>query len=146
MGPVMSARRYLKPPWMQRHVGNRMSVLFRPSMLAKLSVRGRRSGRWHTTPVAVLNHDGQRYLISYRGASDWARNLEASHAARLTQRGRTQHIEVADVDALERGPLLAAYADRYGRMPTVGRVLRALPDPADHPTFRITSSRPADDA
>jgi deazaflavin-dependent oxidoreductase (nitroreductase family) len=143
---VMSARRYLKPPWMQRHVGNRMSVLFRPSMLAKLSVRGRRSGRWHTTPVAVLNHDGQRYLISYRGASDWARNLEASHAARLTQRGRTQHIEVADVDALERGPLLAAYADRYGRMPTVGRVLRALPDPADHPTFRITSSRPADDA
>jgi deazaflavin-dependent oxidoreductase (nitroreductase family) len=142
----MSARRYLKPPWMQRHVGNRMSVLFRPSMLAKLSVRGRRSGRWHTTPVAVLNHDGQRYLISYRGASDWARNLEASHAARLTQRGRTQHIEVADVDALERGPLLAAYADRYGRMPTVGRVLRALPDPADHPTFRITSSRPADDA
>jgi deazaflavin-dependent oxidoreductase (nitroreductase family) len=131
---------------MQRHVGNRMSVLFRPSMLAKLSVRGRRSGRWHTTPVAVLNHDGQRYLISYRGASDWARNLEASHAARLTQRGRTQHIEVADVDALERGPLLAAYADRYGRMPTVGRVLRALPDPADHPTFRITSSRPADDA
>jgi len=143
--PVMASRRYLKPPWMQRHVGNRLSVLFRPSMIAKLSVRGRRSGQWHTTPVAMLDHDGQRYLVSYRGASDWARNLEASHAARLTQRGRVEDIEVVDVPVGERRPLLAAYADRYGKMPTVGSVLRALPEPVDHPTFRITSSRPARD-
>jgi hypothetical protein len=55
---------YIKPPFMQRHVGNRMSVLFRPSLVLKLSVRGRRSGQWHTTPVAVLDQDGERYLIS----------------------------------------------------------------------------------
>jgi hypothetical protein len=72
----MNDRRYIKPPWMQRHVGNRMSVLFGPSLISKLSVRGRRSGRWHTTPVAVLEHNGVRYLVSYRGASDWARNLD----------------------------------------------------------------------
>src|SRR5215831_14491928 len=82
----VKSRRYIKPPWMQRHVGNRMSVLFRPSLISRLSVRGRRSGRWHTTPVAVLEHDGERYLVSYRGASDWVRNLEASHTARLIQR------------------------------------------------------------
>jgi hypothetical protein len=52
----VSDRRYVKPPWMQRHVGNRISVLFKPSMISKLSVRGRRSGRWHTTPIAVLEH------------------------------------------------------------------------------------------
>jgi hypothetical protein len=28
-------------------------------------------------------------------------------------------------------------------MPTVAATLRALPDPADHPIFRITDSRPA---
>lgn len=140
----MSSRRYIKPPWMQRHVGNRMSALFRPSLISKLSVRGRRSGRWHTTPVAVLAHNRKRYLVSYRGASDWARNLEASHTARLTQRGRVEEVEVADVPVAERATLLDAYRDRYGKMPTVGTVLRALPDPSDHPMFLITASRPMD--
>jgi deazaflavin-dependent oxidoreductase (nitroreductase family) len=139
----VNTRRYIKPPFMQRHVGNRMSVLFRPSLISKLSVPGRRSGRWHTTPVAVLEHDGERYLVSYRGASDWARNLEASHTARLSQRGRVEEIDVADVPVPERAELLDVYRDRYGKMPTVGSTLDALPDPADHPTFRITASRPA---
>jgi F420H(2)-dependent quinone reductase len=102
----VNERRYIKPPWMQRHVGNRMSVLFRPSLISKLSVRGRRSGRWHTTPVAVLEHNGERYLVSYRGASDWARNLEASRHARLSQRDRVEDIEVADVPVVERPGLL----------------------------------------
>lgn len=137
----MDRARYLRPPWMQRHVGNRMSVLFRPSMLSKLSVRGRRSGVWHTTPVAVLEHEGGRYLVSYRGASDWALNLAASHTARLSQRGRVEEIDVADVPVADRGPLLDVYRERYGGLPTVGAVLRAMPDPADHPMFRIVGSR-----
>ena len=136
----MSDRSYLKPPWMQRHVGNRLSVLFRPSLISKLSVRGRSSGRWHTTPVAVLDHDERRYLVSYRGASDWARNLQTSHTGRLTQRGRTEEITVVEVPVAERAGLLEVYRARYGKMPTVGEVLRALPDPADHPIFQITAS------
>jgi deazaflavin-dependent oxidoreductase (nitroreductase family) len=141
-GSAVNTRRYIKPPFMQRHVGNRMSVLFQPSRVLKLSVRGRRSGRWHTTPVAVLDHDGERYLVSYRGASDWARNLEASHNARLTQRGRTEEIDVAGVPVPERAELLDVYRDRYSKMPTVGSTLDALPEPADHPMFRIIASRP----
>jgi hypothetical protein len=39
--------------------------------------------------------------------------------------------------------LLDVYRDRYGKMPTVGSVLDALPEPADHPVFRIIASRPA---
>jgi deazaflavin-dependent oxidoreductase (nitroreductase family) len=126
---------------MQRHVGNRLSVLFRPSMLSRLSVRGRRSGEWHTTPVAVLDHGGERYLVSYRGASDWALNLAASHIARLSQRSRVEEVDVVDVPVAERGPLLDAYRERYGKMPTVGAVLRVMPDPAEHPMFRIVASR-----
>jgi deazaflavin-dependent oxidoreductase (nitroreductase family) len=136
----MTARPYLPPPWMQRHVGNRLSVRFRPALLAQLSVRGRRTGRWHTTPIAVLEHKGDRYLVSYRGASDWARNLEVSHSARLTQRDKVEEIDVEDVPLAERAKLLDAYRDRFGKLPTVGPVLRALPDPADHPMFRIAAS------
>jgi F420H(2)-dependent quinone reductase len=137
----MSTRRFLKPPWGQRYIGNRLAPLFRPSVVSKLSVRGRNSGRWHTTPVAVLEYEGERYLISYRGASNWALNLEASHEGRLARRGRLEEIAVEDVPVERRAPLLAVYTERFGRMPTVGAVLRDLPDPADHPTFRITATR-----
>jgi deazaflavin-dependent oxidoreductase (nitroreductase family) len=137
----MTTRKYLRPPWMQRHVGNRISVRFGPPFIRRLSVPGRHSGRWRTTPIAVLEHDGDRYLISYRGASDWARNLELSRTARLTRRHHVEEIHVETVPLPQRGELLAAYREQFGRMPTVAAVLRALPDPADHPMFRIASSQ-----
>jgi deazaflavin-dependent oxidoreductase (nitroreductase family) len=134
----MSEPRYLKPPWMQRHVGNRMAWLFGRWRLSKLSVLGRRSRRWRTTPVAVLDYDGQRYLVSYRGESEWVRNLRASGGrARLRHKGRVEEIMVKEVPVADRASLLAVYSERYGKFPTVADVLRALPDPADHPTFRI---------
>ncbi len=136
----MSERRYLKPPWMQRRVGNRVAPLFRQSLISKLSVPGRRSGRWHTVPVAVLENGGERYLVSYRGESDWVRNLRASHRGRLSKQKRVEEIAVVEVPAADRAPLLEAYSARFGKMPTVAAVLRALPDPADHPMFRITVS------
>jgi F420H(2)-dependent quinone reductase len=138
----VTERRYLKPPWMQRHVGNRLAPLFRPSLLSKLSVRGRRTERWHAVPVAVLEHEGERYLVSYRGESDWALNLRASHRARLSHRGRVEEITVVEVPVGKRAAVLEVYSARYGKLPTVAGVLRALPDPADHPIFRITASNP----
>ena len=128
---------YLKPPWVQRQIGNRLAPRFRPELIARLSVQGRRTGRWHSVPIVVLEHDHERYLVSYRGASDWALNLQASHHARLTKLGRTEEITVEDLPPAERAPLLEVYRDRYGQMPTVAAVLRSLPDPADHPVFRI---------
>jgi hypothetical protein len=79
-------------------------------------------------------------------ASDWALNLRASHRARLSHRGRVEAISVVEVPVGERGVLLELYRARYGKLPTVAAVLRALPDPADHPLFRITDSSPPDAA
>lgn len=133
----MTDRTYLKPPWMQRHVGNRLAPLFGRSMVSKLSVRGRKSGRWLTVPVAVLEHEGERYLVSYRGLSDWALNLRAAPECRVTSRGRTEELLAEEVPEAERPPLMVAYREKYGSMPTVSQVLTALPDPADHPVFRL---------
>jgi deazaflavin-dependent oxidoreductase (nitroreductase family) len=141
----MSDRPYLKPPWMQRHVGNRLAPLFQPSVISKLSVPGRRTGRWHTVPVAVLDYQGERYLVSYRGESDWARNLRASLRARLRTRDDVEEIAVAEVPVAERPPIMESYTARYSKFPTVGSVLRALPDPADHPIFRIVPSGASSD-
>jgi len=107
-------------------------------MISKLSVPGRRTGNWHTTPVAVLEVDGARYLVSYRGESDWTRNLRAAGRGRLLRKGSpAEEITVSEVPVEQRPPLLDVYGERFGKMPTVGKVLRQLPDPADHPIFRI---------
>jgi deazaflavin-dependent oxidoreductase (nitroreductase family) len=138
----MNHRVYLKPPWGQRQIANRLVPLFRPSLVSRLSVRGRRSGRWRTTPVAVLEHDGRRYLVSYRGESDWVRNLRASRSARLRTGGAEEEIEVTEVPLGGRAALLDLYRERFGKLPTVSPVLAALPDAADHPMFLISDSRP----
>ena len=101
--------------------------------MSKLSVPVRRSGRWHTLPIVVLDHDGVRYLVLYRGESDWVLDLRASNSGRLARRGHVEEITVVEVPVPDRPPLIEAYRARYGKMPTVAATLRALPDPADHP-------------
>ncbi len=128
---------YLKPSWMQRNVGNRLAPLFAGSRISRLEVRGRRSGRPISVPIAVLEHEGERYLVSYRGASDWARNLRAAGTGRLTTGGQAETITAVEVPAAQRPELWRRYGEKFGSMPTVGGVVKALPDPADHPIFRI---------
>jgi deazaflavin-dependent oxidoreductase (nitroreductase family) len=133
----MTVRAYLKPPWWMRAIGNRLAPLFNRGMVATLSVRGRRSGQWRTVPVVVLDHEGERYLLAPFGDSDWSRNLRAAGGGRLRQRGRVEDFTAIEVAPQQRGPLIQAYLRRYGKAPRVAASLDQLPDPADHPTFRI---------
>ncbi|GAA3768799.1 hypothetical protein GCM10022403_000510 [Streptomyces coacervatus] len=66
-----------------------------------------------------------------------ALNLRASPDCRLAVRGCTDERTTEEVPEAERPPLPAAYREKYGSMPTVSVVLTALPDPADHPVFRL---------
>src|SRR5579875_1749223 len=48
-----------------------------------LSVRGRKTGEWRSTPVNLLTLDGQRYLVAPRGHTQWVRNLRVAGAGEL---------------------------------------------------------------
>jgi deazaflavin-dependent oxidoreductase (nitroreductase family) len=133
----MTELHYRKPPWWLRHIGNRFAPR-NAKLVAQLSVPGRTSGQWRTTPVVVLEHDGQRFLVAPGGQTEWARNLRAAGHGRLTRRERVEQFIAEEVPTPDRPPVLSAYLDRYGRMPTVKAGFRAFPDPADHPTFRLT--------
>ena len=135
----MTTLRYRKPPWWLRYIGNRFSPR-NAKLVAVLSVRGRASGRWRDTPVVVLDHAGERYLVAPGGQTEWARNLRAAGRGRLIRRENVEDVVAEELPHRDRQPVLAAYLDRYGRMPTVKAGFRAFPDPADHPTFRITSA------
>jgi deazaflavin-dependent oxidoreductase (nitroreductase family) len=132
---------YLRPPWAARVIGGRMARLFRPSVVSLLSVRGRASGQWRSAPVAILERDGREYLVGAYGHTEWSRNLRAAGSGRLTRRGRVEEFGVVEVPVEQRPPLIEAYLAQYGKLPTVARTFRALPDPADHPTFQITNRR-----
>jgi deazaflavin-dependent oxidoreductase (nitroreductase family) len=111
--------RYLQPDWVTRN-------LFNPSVrgLTKLgisiagsrvlSVRGRTSGEWRSTPVNLLTVDDRRYLVSPRGVTQWVRNLRAAGTGELRVGRRVEAfrgVEVADVDKL---PVLREYLRRWG--------------------------------
>ncbi len=77
-----AAEPYIPPNWMQSHVGNRMASFFGRRFVGQLTVRGRHSGEPRTVPVAVLEHEGDRYLIAPRGRTHWVRNLRAAGEGR----------------------------------------------------------------
>ncbi|ADP84786.1 nitroreductase/quinone reductase family protein [Pseudofrankia inefficax] len=135
-----STRPYVRRPWIARAVGDRLAPRFRPALVRRLSVPGRVTGRWRTTPVAVLDHGGASYLVAAFGVTDWALDLRASGRGRLTRADGRASFEIiaTEVPVTERGPVLAAYRTSFGSAPGVAGAFRALPDPADHPTFRIT--------
>jgi deazaflavin-dependent oxidoreductase (nitroreductase family) len=69
-----------------------------------LSVRGRKSGEWRSTPVNLLTLDGQPYLVAPRGHVQWVRNLRVNPEARLRLGPTTEAfraVELADADKPE---------------------------------------------
>jgi hypothetical protein len=84
----------------------------------------------------VLDLDGEHYLVSARGESEWVRNLRAAGGGEIRRgfkRRRFSATEVADAD---RPPIIAAYRDKWDK--EVKRFYEALPDASEHPVFRIT--------
>ena len=73
-----------------------------------LTVRGRKSGLPRTTPVAVVEQQGQRYLVATFGPGDWVRNLRAAGEATLTLGRRSETIKVIELPAQEAAPVLKA--------------------------------------
>ena len=51
--------------------------------MALLTVRGRKTGKGRTNPVAPFEHNGHRYLLSPYGQVNWVRNLRATKHATL---------------------------------------------------------------
>jgi deazaflavin-dependent oxidoreductase (nitroreductase family) len=67
-----------------------------------LTVRGRTSGLPRTTPVAIIDVSGRRWVWSPWGDVHWVRNLRAAGRATVTVRGRKEEVAVTELDATER--------------------------------------------
>jgi deazaflavin-dependent oxidoreductase (nitroreductase family) len=118
---------------------------------ALITVRGRKSGLERTTPVALVEIDGGRWVIGTFGETNWVRNLCAAGQAMITARRRTERVSATELSPEAGAPffrdVLGAYVQRIplglGRF-LVGWVLGAkdiLDDPigsgATHPVFEV---------
>jgi len=141
---------YVRPGWFSRTVLNAPISLFAKlgvslSGAQMLSVKGRSSGAWHSVPVNPLSLDGERYLVSPRGNTQWARNLRANPSARL-RLGRDESTIVAtEVPDAEKLPILKSYIDRWGGVTHSHFGVSRHPNDAEiagvagrSPVFRIT--------
>jgi deazaflavin-dependent oxidoreductase (nitroreductase family) len=124
---------YLTPGRLMSRVVN--PLLMRLGLKPTLAVRGRRSGEWRTVPVNVLELGGARYLVAIRGETEWVRNLRAAGTGELRWKDRVESFRAEEVPAEERGPIIAAYRERWER--EVAKLFEQLPDAADHPVFRL---------
>ena len=57
-----------------------------------LTVRGRKTGKPHTTPVGLFKIGERRYIFDTFGNADWVRNLRASGEARIGRGFRRKRV------------------------------------------------------
>jgi|SRR5579859_26071 len=79
---------------------------FKIGVIYLLTVRGRKSGRPRTTPIAVVEQDGKRYLAAPYGVVDWVRNLRAAGEATLTRGRRSEDVRALELPRGEAGRVL----------------------------------------
>jgi deazaflavin-dependent oxidoreductase (nitroreductase family) len=130
----------------------RIGVAIGPNTL--LIVRGRKSGKIRTTPVALMEHDGHQYVLATFGEVNWVRNLRLTKEARI---GKGRHRKT--VSATELSPEKAAVVFKDVLTPYLAsRMMRSFlqmgydlnPNSTDkdfmkeayrHPVFEVSSKK-----
>ena len=115
-----------------------------------LYVRGRTSGEWRSTPVNLLKHQGNRYLVAPRGTTQWVRNLRAADGNGELHLGRrVEPFHATELDDDAKPELLRAYLKRWKM--EIGVFFNGVgPDASDetlrdiapgYPVFRIEKAK-----
>ena len=118
---------------------------------ALITVRGRKSGVPRTTPVALVEIGGRRWVIGTFGDTNWVRNLRAAREATLTVGSRREEVFADELDAEGRTTFFRDVLGPYVRRLRIGALVLSilgakeiLEDPAaaaEHrPVFELRSA------
>ena len=124
---------------------------------ALLSVRGRKTGLLRTTPVALVEVDGRRWVSSPYGDVQWVRNLRAAGEGVLTSGRRRLTLRAVELDRSDAERFFGEILGPYARRLPLGRWLLSsvlgardmLEDPHGaaerHPVFELVAPDPTVD-
>jgi deazaflavin-dependent oxidoreductase (nitroreductase family) len=134
----------------------RLGVPLGPNAL--LSVRGRKSGLTRTTPVALIEVGGRRWVSSPYGEVQWVRNLRAAGEATLAVGRRREAVRAVELDRSETVRFFAETFGPYVRRTRLGSLMLGsilgardiLEDPRRaaerHPVFELHAATGASNA
>ena len=126
------ARTYEVKP-MTRFVNRIMQSLLRlnigPANTYLLTVKGRKSGKPHSTPVTLVEEGSGRWLVAPYGAVGWVRNARVGGQVALTRGSRSETVSITKLGAAESAPVLKWYITRV---------------PITRPYFDVTPTSPVD--
>jgi hypothetical protein len=117
--PSPTTGHYKRPDWFTQHVFNPMvSGLTRLGVSVMgsrvLEHRGRTSGELRHTPVNLLTYEGQQYLVSPRGQTQWVRNVRHAGGHLVLILGRRRQLYTAtEIPVVDSLPILRSYLKRW---------------------------------
>jgi deazaflavin-dependent oxidoreductase (nitroreductase family) len=108
-----------------------------------LTVPGRKSGKSYSTPVTLVEENGERWLVAPYGDVAWVRNARVTGQVTLTRKQRSEIVSITELAPAESAPVLKLYVTR---VPITQPYFDATPDSAlsafeaeapHHPVFHI---------
>src|SRR5260370_29879648 len=107
----------------------RVGPLMGPNAL--LTVRGRKSGVPRTTPVALVDIGGRRWVVGTFGEVNWVRNLRAAGEATVTVGRKAQEVRARELVLDERIGFFRDVVGPYVRRLRIGGLLLPILGPRD---------------
>lgn len=84
-----------------------------PKSFYLLIVRGRRTGLPRSTPIALVEKDGQRWLVAPYGDVNWVLNARAAGEVTLSRGGESEILKLQELSSIEGASVLKEYITRF---------------------------------
>jgi deazaflavin-dependent oxidoreductase (nitroreductase family) len=111
------ARKY-QVNFIVRFVNRMMAGMIRrkaaPAHTYLLTVRGRKTGKIYSAPVNLIEHGGQRWLVSPYGEVNWVKNARAAGEISLFRDGVTEILKIRELASQDSAPILKEYITLVG--------------------------------
>ena len=114
---------------------------------ALITVPGRKTGQPHSTPITMVEFEGQRYVQSPFGSVNWVRNLRAAGQATLSWGRRHETVIATELTPEQAAPVIRSILPRapkviqdYFDVTPESSIEEFIRDAPNHPMFAV---RPA---
>ncbi|HEX6290150.1 MAG TPA: hypothetical protein VFZ66_13230 [Herpetosiphonaceae bacterium] len=106
-----------------------------PPDTVALHVPGRLSGKLRSVAVTLAEHEGEWYVVSLGGETDWVRNVRAAGGSATLCHGMQRQVRLEEVPVAERAPMLQAYLGKRALTKSPERVARTYFGLGPHPSI-----------
>lgn len=93
---------------------------------ALITIRGRKTGEPHTTPVALVDIGGRRWVIGTFGEVNWVRNLRAAREGTIAVGRKRQDVAAEELDLPARTAFFRDVLGPYVRRLPVGALILSI--------------------